>query len=101
MFVTTWHYLDHPVIKEVEKQPVNVENNYYLQQDDNYFIMPTPPYHPVFQQPKPGKTSNESAIYFYKQVVEEVVVSRPNLLVEVFHLPPSFLNIASETFLLS
>lgn len=30
LFAATWHYLDHPVVEEVEKQPVNVENNYYI-----------------------------------------------------------------------
>jgi len=64
MFVATWHYLDNPMIKEVEKQPVNVENHYYFHKDENYYLLPTPPYHPDFRHPNPGKTSLQSAIYF-------------------------------------
>lgn len=36
MFIATWHYLDHPVVKEVNSRPVRVENNYYIKYYQHY-----------------------------------------------------------------
>ena len=52
MFVMAWYDLDHPVEKEAKHYTFNVENTYYVKLDENYILMPTPPYHPNFQHPK-------------------------------------------------
>lgn len=66
MFITTWHYLDHPVIKEVEKQPVNVENNYYLKREENYIIMPTPYTTPFFENQNQARPRTSLRYIFRK-----------------------------------
>lgn len=42
MFVTTWYYLDHPVVKEAENHPLNVENNYYIKYYQHFDTMQGP-----------------------------------------------------------
>jgi len=54
MFMMAWYDLDHPITKEKKHETVNIENNYYIQHDENYILMPAPPYHPNFL---PLKTS--------------------------------------------
>lgn len=55
MFVTTWHYLDHPVIKETKPQPVKVENNYYIKYYQHFDSEQAPPPTPFFTNPKTAR----------------------------------------------
>jgi hypothetical protein len=55
LFAATWHYLDHPVVKEIEKQPVNVENNYYIKHYQHFESKQTPTPTPFFTNPKTAR----------------------------------------------
>ena len=52
MFIMAWYDLDHPVTKEIKDETVNVENNYYIQYDENYILMPRPPIPPKISPSK-------------------------------------------------
>lgn len=61
-FMMAWYNLDHPIEKEVIKEPATIINNYHFYYNENYFLMTAPPYHPNFHHPKPYITSKKSAI---------------------------------------
>lgn len=52
MFLMAWHDLDNPVVKEIIHEPLNIENNYYIKNDENYILMPRPPIPPKFSAPQ-------------------------------------------------